>query len=219
MSRAKVSAAFLASLLAFAVACGAKKDKPPVTPDDTAKTDTDGGTDMPSTPGTDDKDGGGGGTGDTKPPDVKPPITVAAMKFAIAKGKKGPKAIEVKADGSVTADGKPAGKLAPDHVEDAAGKTLVSVSNDGAISGDKVAPGLKFSGDDVVGDDGAKLVTIGDDGTLQMMAGKKMDTWGKFDGGGSAKKAAAVVAVAWLMPAPAAAKPPAKPPAKPGGKK
>src|SRR5438445_2726503 len=96
MSRAKLSAAFLASLLALAAACGGKKDKPPVTPDDTSKTDSDGGTDMPSTSGTDtgSSDAGGGTTAE-KPPEAKPPITVAAMKFTGAKGKK-PKAIEVK---------------------------------------------------------------------------------------------------------------------------
>src|SRR5438477_537515 len=105
MSRAKLTAAFLASALVFVVACGAKKDKPPVTPDtDTAKTD----------------DGGDDG--------------------------------------------------------------------------------------------GAKVVTIGDDGTVQVLAGKKMDTAGKFEGAGSAKRAAAVVAVAWLMPAAAPAKAPAKKP-------
>ena len=221
MSRAKLSALALASIFALVAACGGKKDKPPVTRDttDTAKGD-DGGADMPSSSGgsSDTSDGGGGSTASTdKPADApKPAITVAAMKFTAAKGKK-PKAIEIGGDGTVKADGKAAGKVAPDHVEDAAGKTLVSVSNDGAITGDTVKAGLKFSGDDVVDDSGAKVVTVSDDGTVQVMAGKKMDTFGKWDNASASKKEAAVVAVAWQMPPAAPAKPAGKP--KPAPKK
>ncbi len=217
MSRAKLSAALLTTILAV-VACGGKDKKPPATPDTDTSAAGDSGADMPASPGSDTASAdGGSSTAAVTPdkPESKPPITLAAMKFTAAKGKK-PKAIDVKGDGSVTADGKPAGKVAGDHVEDAAGKTLVSVSNDGAISGDTVKPGLKFSGDDVVDDGGAKVVTVGDDGTVQVLAGKKLDTWGKADGGGSAKRAAAIVAVAWLMP-PAAPAAPAKPAG--GGKK
>lgn len=219
MSRAKLSALAIASIFALAAACGGKKDKPPVTPDttDTSKGD-DGGADMPATSGgSSDTDGGATASTD-KPADApKPPITVAAMKFTAAAGKK-PKAIEIGADGSVKADGKPAGKVAGDHVEDAAGKTLVSVTNDGAISGDTVKAGLKFSGDDVVDDSGAKVVTVGDDGSVQILAGKKMVAYGKWDNASASKKEAAVVAVAWQMP-PAAPAAPAKPAGKPKPKK
>jgi hypothetical protein len=215
MSGAKLSALVIASVLALAAACGGKKDKPPVTPDETASKGDDGGTDMPSSSGgSGDSDGGGGDKtagGDVTAPPAKAPITVAAMKFTAAKGKK-PKAIEVKGDGSVTADGKAAGKVAGDHIEDAAGKTLVSVSNDGAITGDSVKAGLKFAGDDVVDDSGAKIVTVGDDGTVTIASGKKSDAVGKWDNASASKREAAVVAVAWQMPPAAAA------PAKPAGK-
>jgi hypothetical protein len=218
MSRAKLSALALASIFALVTACGAKKPNPPVTPDDTsAKGDDAGGTDMPSTSGgSSDSDGGATASTD-KPADApKPPITVAAMKFTAAKGKK-PKAIEIGADGAVKADGKPAGKVAGDHVEDATGNHLVDVSNDGALTGGTVKAGLKFSGDDVVDDSGAKVVTVGDDGTVQIMAGKAMATYGKWDNAAASKKEAAVVAVAWQMPPAAAAKPAGKP--KPAPKK
>ncbi|AKU94103.1 Proline-rich protein [Labilithrix luteola] len=116
-------------------------------------------------------------------------IAVAAMKFTPAKKGK-TKALEIKGDGSIQQDGKPFLKISGDHVEDASGKTLVTVGSDGALTGD-VKSGLKLVGDDIVGDD-AKI-SVGDDGTATITLGKKSESFGKFEGGAGAKKAAALV--------------------------
>ncbi|WP_394822687.1 hypothetical protein [Pendulispora albinea] len=145
------------------------------------------------------------------PPAPEPPaISVSALKITPKGGKV--KAIEVAADGSITADSKPVGKVSGDSVQDASGTTLLSVSKDGSVSGGTAPAGLKFgAGDELASDDGAKI-TVNDDGTITHTKpkAKKADTIAKVDGGSSAaKREAALVAYAWLV-----AKPPAAAPAK-----
>lgn len=227
MNRTKLSAILFASL--FVAACGGDKPEPK-TPDTEATPAASATADMPAPMS--DKTGTDTGGGDKPavdkpaPAPEKPSLAVAAMKFMPkAKGKK----LEVKTDGSVMADGKAAGKIAGDHIEDSSGKALVTLGSDGALSGDNLKSGAKVSGDDVVADDGSK-VTIADDGTVTVQDGAgKPQQVGKFENVGSAKKTAALIVVAWMMPKGAsavAAKPatpakPAAPATKPagGGKK
>jgi hypothetical protein len=224
MHRTKFSALLFASLLV--AACGGDKPEPK-TPETETTPAAAATTDMPAPSGdktgtdtaaTGDKPAGDATTTPAPAPE-KPSLAVAAMKFTPkAKGKK----IEVKADGSVMADGKAAGKIAGDHIEDSSGKALVTLGTDGALSGDNLKAGAKVSGDDVVADDGSK-VTVGDDGTVTVQDGAgKPHAVGKFDNVGTAKKTAALIVMAWMMPHGAAApagKPAGKPGAKPAGKK
>ncbi|WP_394837092.1 hypothetical protein LVJ94_09305 [Pendulispora rubella] len=133
------------------------------------------------------------------PPPPPPAINVVALKITPKAGKV--KAIEVASDGSITADGKPVGKVSADSISDASGTTVFSVTSDGAVSGGS-ASGLKFgAGDELAGDDGTK-VTVNDDGTIthQKPKAKKADTVAKVDGASaSGKREAALVTLAWVL--------------------
>lgn len=218
MHRTKISGILFASFLV--AACGGENPEPK-TPETEATPAASAPADMPPASGEKTATETAPAPADkpvekAAPAPEKPSLAVAAMKFTPkAKGKK----LEVKADGSVVADGKAAGKIAGDHIEDSSGKALVTLGTDGSLSGDNLKPGAKVSGDEVVADDGSK-VSVGDDGTVTVQDGAgKPQQVGKFDNVGSAKKTAALVVVAWMMPAKAAAAPakPATPatPAKP----
>lgn len=129
-------------------------------------------------------------------------IAIAPLKFKAKKGKA--KAVEIKDDGSIQADGKPVLKINGDHIEDAMGKTVVTLGADGALTSEEFLS-FKFEGDDIVGADGSK-VSVGEDGTVTGTFNKKTETWGKFDSAGSAKKTAALVSLALYAPKAAPAK-------------
>jgi hypothetical protein len=139
-------------------------------------------------------------------------IKVAAMKLTPAKKGANAKAVELKADGTITVDGKPAAKIKGDQVDSIGGTSMLTVGVDGSLVGNGVQPGYKFDGDDVTTDSGAKL-SVGDDGTITMNKDGKSDVVGKAEGGGSAKRAALIMSILYLtMPADKKA-PAAKPPA------
>ena len=145
------------------------------------------------------------------PPPPNAEIKLAAFKIAPSKGK----AIEVKEDGSIMSGGKPAGKIAGDHIEDTAGEPLVTLGSDGSVTGKNVTGSWKFEGDELVGE-GGKKVSVADDGTINSLKDEKAkpEKWGKADAGAKeAKQTAALVAVAWLMPKPAPEKKAAEKPA------
>ncbi len=198
----------LASVVLALVACGGET-KPAKAPEPVVGAN-DGKADMP--PGHDkadestaDKDHGKGNDDKAEKKAEKGPgggmIAVAAMKFTPAKKGKADKAVEVKQDGTVTVDGKAAAKIAGDQMQDATGGTLVTVGVDGSLVGSGVKPGLKFQGDELTAESGAK-VTVGEDGTVTLAkADGKSEPLGKFEGGASAKRAALLVTAMWLMPA------------------
>lgn len=231
----------LASVVLALVACGGEP-KPAKSPEPVAAADAK--SDMPDMSGGKDdakaekkaekaedkaekkaeKAGAGGGM-----------LTAVAMKWAPAKKGTGKvSAIEVKADGTVTVDGKTAAKIAGDQVQDATGATVVTVSVDGSLVGSAFKTGLyKFQGDDLAVESGAK-VAIGDDGTVTVTKDGKDEPMGKFEGANATSKRAALVVFAMLVSpkedttkkaadpkGAAAAKKaePAKPAEKAGGKK
>ncbi len=125
-------------------------------------------------------------------------IKVAAMKLTPAKKGKNDKTIELKDDGSVNIDGKPAAKIKGDTVDSTGGTSMVTVGIDGSLVGNGVKPGYKFEGDDLVHENGSKL-SVGEDGTItQSSKDGKSDAIGKAEGGGSAKRAALIAAVLWM---------------------
>jgi hypothetical protein len=131
------------------------------------------------------------------PPPAPPPITVAALKFTASGA--GFTSAELQADGSIVVKGKTVAKINNNEVDDAAGKALFTVGADGSLSGDGLGRKASFTGDDLTGDDGAKI-SIADDGTVSFTGPKgKTKKVGKIDNVGSAKRAATiVVAYKWL---------------------
>jgi hypothetical protein len=132
-------------------------------------------------------------------------IKIAPMKLTPAK--KG-KTVEVKKDGTITADGKPVAKIAGDQIDALDGSgTLVTVSMDGSLVGQALKPGFKLDGDKLVSDKGYE-VTVGDDGTITSTKDGKSETLAKVEGGADAKRTAVLVTtvlVAKPTDAPAAA--------------
>lgn len=153
-------------------------------------------------------------------------IKVAAMKVAPIKKGKTDKDIELKADGTLNIDGKPAAKFKGDQVDSTGGTSMVTIGVDGSLVGNGVKNGLKFEGDDLVNSDTGTKLSVADDGTINATTKDgKTEAVAKAEGGGSAKRAALIILALYLSAEPAAAPPPvkkgpaAKPAAKPGGKK
>jgi hypothetical protein len=134
-------------------------------------------------------------------------IKVVAMKISPAKKGKD-KPVELKDDGTVTIDGKPAAKIKADSVDSSGGTSMVTVGVDGSLVGNGVKPGYKFDGDDLVHESGVKL-SVADDGTINMTKDGKTEPLAKADGkAASAKRAALIATVLWMtVPSGAAAKP------------
>jgi hypothetical protein len=117
-------------------------------------------------------------------------IKIAPMKLTPAK--KG-KTVEVKKDGTITADGKPVAKIAGDQIDALDGSgTLVTVSMDGSLVGQSVRPGMKLEGDDLVSDQGIK-VSLGEDGNVTSTKDGKSETLAKAEGAADAKRTAVLV--------------------------
>lgn len=124
-------------------------------------------------------------------------IKVVAMKLTSAKKSKTDKAVELKADGTVTVDGKPAAKVKGDQVDSIEGTSMLTVGVDGSLVGNGVKPGFKFEGDELASDSGIKL-TVGDDGAITATKDGKSEVIGKAEGGASAKRAALIATVLWM---------------------
>lgn len=123
-------------------------------------------------------------------------IKLAALKVTPAKKGKD-KAVELKEDGTVSIDGKPAAKIKGDQVDSTGGTSMLTVGVDGSLVGNGVKPGFKFEGDDLVTASGAKI-SVGEDGTITSTKDGKSETLAKTEGGASAKRAALVVTVLYL---------------------
>jgi len=137
-------------------------------------------------------------------------IKLAAMKLTpIKKGSKD-KPVELKADGSVTIDGKPAATIKGDSVDSSGGTSMLTVGIDGSLVGNGVQPGYKFEGDELVNENGTKL-SVDDEGTVSMTKDGKSEPIVKAEGGAASKRAALVATVLWMTVPSASAKAPAKP--------
>lgn len=135
-------------------------------------------------------------------PTPPPPLTVAAMKLAIPKAKA---PIELKDDGSVEVSKKTMMKFVGADLQDKDGKTVFSVAADGTVTG--LPKSAKFDAKDalVIGD-GAKMF-IGDDGVVKLFNadGKADKDSGKIKYTGfkaPARRAATLLVMAAMMPAP-----------------
>lgn len=124
-------------------------------------------------------------------------IKLAAMKLTpIKKGSKD-KPVELKEDGTVTIDGKPAATIKGDSVDSSSGTSMLTVGVDGSLVGNGVQPGYKFEGDELVNENGSKL-TVDDEGTVSMTKDGKREPIVKAEGGAASKRAALVATVLWM---------------------
>jgi hypothetical protein len=210
-------------------ACGSKP-KPAEDPTTTASTATPTAEDMPAAPATTGPSTTATPAADTAAtpaPAAPAPTTlkIVALKLSVpAKDSKklGYKALEVKDDGSILADGKPRMKIVGGALRSSEDAPLFAIAEDGKVtdaSGNDVG---KFeSNDDLTLKDGGKLV-VSDDGFVQLIDGKgKTNVLGpKFESAPAwAKREAALIGLTFNSPAPAAAATTAKPAAKPAKKK
>lgn len=126
-------------------------------------------------------------------------IALAPMKFTPAKKDKSVafKSLELKGDGTVLIDGKPAATIKGDEVDSAGGTSMLTVGVDGSLVGNGVKPGMKFDGDDLVTDTGVRL-SVGDDGTITASKNDKAEVLGTAENGAASRRAALVVAVLWM---------------------
>ena len=197
-------------------ACGSKK---PPAPPSTDSLDAAAGTDMPAPPSTVASEGDAGPPSDAGGSATPPPAASATLALPTAtakvalKGKK-PGNVELKSDGSVMSGGKAVGKISGMALQNADGKSVLTVGSDGAVTSDGATAYGSFTGDELTLAKGDKL-GIADDGTVTMTTGGKAAPLGKFENVGAAKRAA-VLAVAFVVAPPAAEKPAA--PVKPAGK-
>ncbi|MBX3261191.1 MAG: hypothetical protein KIS78_32295 [Labilithrix sp.] len=191
---------FLASALVLslaATACGGEK-KPAESPESTAGiTETSAQEDMPPPPAKEgdapatpaaegEAAGAAGGV-----------IKLAAMKIVPVKKGGKDKPIELKEDGTVSIDGKPAATIKGDSVDSSGGTSMVTVGVDGSLVGNGVSPGYKFEGDELVHENGTKL-SVDDEGTISLTKDGKTEPFAKAEGGASAKRAALIAAVLWM---------------------
>ena len=207
MSRAKMS---FALAFVFVAACGGSDQPAPKAPEvEPIASGTPA--DMPAPPATTAAAASAAPTTDAPPPGVPDPSAApatlslpSATAKAALKGKKAAN-VELKSDGTVTNGGKAVAKVNGTKLETPDGKALLAVDKDAVNTGEGSAYGT-FSGDELTLSKGGDKVAVGDDGKVTWTAGGKASDLGKFDGVGSAKRAAAL-AVAFVVAPPAAEKP------------
>ncbi len=122
------------------------------------------------------------------------------MKFTAPKVK----SAEIKDDGTVLVDNKPMGKFVGNELQDASGKTLVSVGADGVIKMEGATKSMKFNDKDEVEVEGGEKLMVGDDGVVKMLKadGKADKDSGKAKFTGfkpTARRAASVFVIAMMM--------------------
>lgn len=144
-------------------------------------------------------------------------IKPAAMKLTPAKKGKNDKPVELKEDGTILIDGKPAARVKGDQVDSSRGTSMVTVGVDGSLVGNGVKPGYKFEGDELTGENGLKL-TVGDDGSITASKDGKSEVIATVENGAASKRAALILTVLYVdVPANPGGAP--KTPAKKGGAK
>jgi hypothetical protein len=193
-------------------ACGSKP-KPADDPTTTGSTPAAGAEDMPAGPTTAAAPSTTTPAADTAvtPPPAAAPVTlkIVALKLTVpAKDAKklGYKALEVKDDGSILADGKPRMKIVGGALKGSDDAAMFSIAEDGSVTGPSGDVGKFSSNDDLVLKDGGKLV-VSDDGFVQMIdgAGKTNVLGPKFESAPAwAKREAALIGLTFNSAAPAA---------------
>ena len=134
------------------------------------------------------------------------PLMVFPMKATMTQGTKH-HTLELQVDGSLLADGKPAGKITGAEMDDKDGQTIVAVNADNTIriAGLTKSSGTaKFNDQDAIEVDGATIISIADDGAVTVI-GKdgKPDPKGKMKFTGfkpAARRTAALIVFGLFVP-------------------
>ena len=116
--------------------------------------------------------------------------------------------LELKADGTLVADGKPVGKITGAEMDDSNGKMIAAVQGDNTIKFDTAGgtqTGVpKFNDKDAIEVDGKVAISIADDGTVTVMgADGKPDTKGKMKFAGfkpTARRTACLLVFGMFIP-------------------
>jgi len=139
------------------------------------------------------------------PPTPATPFTIVAMKATMtSKGKQ--HTLELKADGSVLADGKPSGKITNAELDDTGGQTLAYVTGDNTIkvSGQTSSSTAKFDDKDAITVDGNTIISVADDGNVTLVGPDgKPDKSGKMKFAGfkpAGRRVAAFLVFGMLIP-------------------
>jgi len=92
--------------------------------------------------------------------------------------------LELKADGSLVADGKPVGKITGAEMDDASGQAIVAINGDSTIKvtgASSQSSTAKLNDKDAIEVNGATIISVADDGTVSVMgADGKPDPKGKM---------------------------------------
>jgi hypothetical protein len=193
----KLSLLFVASALTVgsAYACGGG-DPPKTSNDVSSATASSASTDV--TPTT-----SASQAATTAPAAEAPPLAVDGIKM-VGKGKDGKAiTIEVKADGSVTKDGKTLATFAKNELKDDTGKTMFVVDKDGKVTSPELTGGtMAFNDKNDIQVDGKPAIAIADDGTPSVTSSTKTEKAPfKFEKlPANSKRAAALLVALMLLP-------------------
>lgn len=120
-------------------------------------------------------------------------IVIAPISLTLAKDKV--KRIELKRDGTISADGKNIGTISNASIKDMKGETVFTVLADGTLQGDDLPNShMKIVGDELIRGD--KHVTVADDGTIVIVGKGAVETVGKIDKGGRQRRTAVLMLAA-----------------------
>ena len=137
----------------------------------------------------------------TPPPVVEPsPLVVEGIKFT-GKGKDGkPMAMEVKADGTLSRDGKVVASFVKNELHDETGAMIFAVDKDGKVTGKDMDKPMAFNDKDELQVEGKSVIVIADDGTPSVTSGAKTEKAPfKFDKLPPKSKRAAVLLVGFML--------------------
>jgi len=122
-----------------------------------------------------------------------PAIHIGAFTASMAKDKY--KKVELRADGSIWADGKKIAMISGSDIKDASGGTLFTVLSDGRLKGDDLPSAkMRVESDGLVR--GENKVTVADDGTIMLVKKSGVETIGKIDKGARDQRTAVLVLAA-----------------------
>jgi hypothetical protein len=193
----RVPSTLVLAIFVLGAACGGEKKgaRSPESNSDITETSSSPKEDMPPPPS---KEGEGATTEThTGPGAAGGMLKLATMKVTPLRAGAKDRPAELQADGTVVIDGKPVAKIKGDQVDSVEGVSMVTIGVTGGLVGMGVRAGLKFEGDDVVGDDGLRL-TVADDGTITASKDGKTEPLYRAEGGGASKRTALVVALLWM---------------------
>ena len=173
----KISLLFVASAVAIgsAYACGGG-DEPAKNPNDVPSASVSATTTAAPSASADITPSATASVAVTPPPVVEPPpLVVEGIKFT-GKGKDGKAiAMEVKADGTLSKDGKVVASFVKNELHDETGTMIFAVDKDGKVTGKDMDKPMAFNDKDELQIDGKPGIVIADDGTPSVTNGAKTD--------------------------------------------